>query len=115
MCEAKTGQVGLDQADSRNMHSASIAVRAMFSYYAATFGSEPDRTKGLLGRILVFTVSHNNSLVNLHGHCAVAAEESDINQAHSAADAYNIIGTGLPCTASACTTGKTNSKHTISC
>ncbi|KAK6440395.1 hypothetical protein LTR95_003386, partial [Oleoguttula sp. CCFEE 5521] len=32
-----------------------------------------EKTKDLLGRILVFTVSHNNRIVNLYGHYAVAS------------------------------------------
>lgn len=72
ICEAKTGRIGIDQADTQNMHSASIATKAILSLYVATFGRQHERTQNLLGRILVFTVSHNNRIVNLYGHYAVA-------------------------------------------
>ncbi|OQN95281.1 hypothetical protein B0A48_18752 [Cryoendolithus antarcticus] len=73
ICEAKTGRIGIDQADTQNVHSASIATKAIISLYASTFGSQHEKTKDLLGRILVFTVSHNNRIVNLYGHYAVAS------------------------------------------
>ncbi|KAK6442241.1 hypothetical protein LTR95_001516 [Oleoguttula sp. CCFEE 5521] len=72
-CEAKTGRIGLDQADTQNIHSASIATKAILSLYMATFGRRHMKTQNLLGRILVFTVSHNNRIVNLFGHYAVAS------------------------------------------
>ncbi|TKA72809.1 hypothetical protein B0A55_09527 [Friedmanniomyces simplex] len=77
VCEAKTGQIGIDQADSQNIHSASIAVRAVLRLYSAAYGRDHEKTQGLLGRILVFSVSHNNRLVNLYGHYAVASNSKD--------------------------------------
>ncbi|KAK1050074.1 hypothetical protein LTR74_017149 [Friedmanniomyces endolithicus] len=77
VCEAKTGQIGIDQADSQNIHSASVAVRAIFRLYSAAYGRDHEKTQGLLGRILVFSVSHNNRLVNLYGHYAVASNSKD--------------------------------------
>lgn len=71
ICEAKTGRVGLDSADTQNIHSASIATRAILNLYASVFGLDHESTKDLFGRILVFTVSHNNRVVNLYGHYAV--------------------------------------------
>ncbi|KAK1811758.1 hypothetical protein LTR12_013855, partial [Friedmanniomyces endolithicus] len=47
MCEAKTGRIGIDQADTQNIHSASIAVRAIFKLYYAAYGADHDRTKAL--------------------------------------------------------------------
>lgn len=72
MCEAKTGRVGLDNADTQNIHSASIAARAILSLYISTFGRDHKKTQDLLGRVLVFTVSHNNRVVNVYGHYAVS-------------------------------------------
>ncbi|KAK4551549.1 hypothetical protein LTR86_011112 [Recurvomyces mirabilis] len=72
ICEAKTGRTGLDYADTQNLHSASIATRAVLSLYISTFGRHHEHTKDLLGRILVFTVSHNNSVANLYGHYVVS-------------------------------------------
>ncbi|EMC97234.1 hypothetical protein BAUCODRAFT_32978 [Baudoinia panamericana UAMH 10762] len=75
-CEAKTGQVGLDQAHVQNIHSASIAVRAIVKLFVAVYGRGHERTENLLGRILVFSLSHNNEQVNLYGHYAVVHNNS---------------------------------------
>ncbi|KAK0246872.1 hypothetical protein LTR91_022864 [Friedmanniomyces endolithicus] len=77
ICEAKTGQIGMDKADTQNIHSASIAVRAILSLYSAAYGRDHEKTQALLGRILVFSVSHNNQLVNLYGHYAVASSSNN--------------------------------------
>ncbi|KAK1034964.1 hypothetical protein LTR74_018894, partial [Friedmanniomyces endolithicus] len=82
MCEAKTGRLGIDQADTQNIHSASIAVRAIFKLYHVAYGADHDRTKALTGQILTFSVSHNNRLVNLYGHYAVAGSINE-NSAES--------------------------------
>ncbi|KAK3669118.1 hypothetical protein LTR78_011016 [Recurvomyces mirabilis] len=71
ICKAKTGRIGLDNADTQNIHSASIATRAILSLYTSTFGIDHETTKDLFGRILVFNVFHNNRVVNLYGHYAV--------------------------------------------
>ena len=77
ICEAKTGLVGMDKADRQNIHSASIAVRAIIELYKAAFGTtNPDRVKDLYGQVLVFSVSHNNMQVNLYGHYAVLSDDS---------------------------------------
>ena len=77
ICEAKTGQEGIDKADRQNIHSASIAVRAIIELYKAAFGTTyPDRIDELYGQVLVFSVSHNNKLVNLYGHYAVLSDDS---------------------------------------
>ncbi|KAK0247139.1 hypothetical protein LTS02_012018 [Friedmanniomyces endolithicus] len=44
VCEAKTGQVGIDRADTQNIHSASIAVRAILRLYNAAYGRDHERT-----------------------------------------------------------------------
>jgi len=77
ICEAKTGQTGINKADTQNIHSASIAVRAILRLYNAAYGRDHEKTQALLGRILVFSVSHNNQLVNLYGHYAVASSSND--------------------------------------
>ncbi|TKA53026.1 hypothetical protein B0A55_13582, partial [Friedmanniomyces simplex] len=64
-------------ADTQNIHSASIAVRAILRLYNAAYGRDHEKTQALLGRILVFSVSHNNQLVNLYGHYAVASSSND--------------------------------------
>ncbi|KAK0900573.1 hypothetical protein LTR02_009117 [Friedmanniomyces endolithicus] len=77
VCEAKTGQVRIDKADTQNIHSASIAVRAILRLYNAAYGRDHERTQALLGRILVFSVSHDNHVVNLYGRYAVASGNND--------------------------------------
>ncbi|KAK1808375.1 hypothetical protein LTR12_017266 [Friedmanniomyces endolithicus] len=88
ICEAKTGRIGIDLADTQNIHSASIATKAILSLYAATFGRHHEKTKDLLGRILVFTVSHNNRIVNLYGHYAVNGATSRDNSPGEATDSF---------------------------
>ena len=77
VCEVKTGQDGIEKADRQNLHSGSLAVRAIFRLFEAAFGKRDARVKGLDGKILVFTISHNNRIVNLYGHYAVANDEAE--------------------------------------
>ena len=73
MCEAKPGTVGLNEADRQNVHSASIAVRAIFALYKEAFGhTTPHRVHELYGKVLVFSVSHDNDKFILYGHFAIA-------------------------------------------
>lgn len=73
MCEVKSAIRGTGEADRQNLHSASIAVRAIILLYQEAFGNtEPHRIEELYGQVLVFTVSHNNDTVHLYGHFAVA-------------------------------------------
>lgn len=77
ICEAKSGDEGLNKAHRQNIHSASIAVKAIIELYRAAFGgSDPHRIGELYGQILVFTISHNHNIAYLHGHYAVLAEDS---------------------------------------
>lgn len=76
ICEAKTGQEGLQKADQQNIHSASIAVRAIIELYKAAYGTnQPDRVDKLFGQVLVFSVSHNNDLACLYGHYAIPSNK----------------------------------------
>ncbi|KAK1050990.1 hypothetical protein LTR74_016914 [Friedmanniomyces endolithicus] len=70
------------------MHSASIATKAILSLYAATFGREHEKTQNLLGRILVFSVCHNNRIVNLYGHYAVANANGSNSDGDETADHF---------------------------
>ena len=72
VCEAKTGERGMNEADRQNIHSASIAVRAIIMLYREAFEkTEPHRLLQLYGQVLVFTVSHDNDRIFLYGHFAV--------------------------------------------
>ncbi|KAK8196786.1 hypothetical protein M8818_006953 [Zalaria obscura] len=77
ICELKTGQAGMENADLQNIHSGSIAVRAILSLYHAAYGKNHVKARGLLGQILVFSVCHNNEQVNIYGHYAVANNSSN--------------------------------------
>ena len=77
MCEVKTGERGINEADRQNIHSASIAVRAIIELYKTAFGqTSPDRVTELYGKVLVFTVSHDHDRVCLYGHFAVLPDNS---------------------------------------
>ena len=77
MCEGKPGAVGLNEADRQNVHSTSIAVRAIFALYDEAFGrTAPHRVHELYGKVLVFSVSHDNDKFVLYGHFAVAKSDS---------------------------------------
>ncbi|KAI4145942.1 MAG: hypothetical protein LQ340_006106, partial [Diploschistes diacapsis] len=76
ICEAKSGLEGMDKADRQNLHSGSMAVRAIFSLFKAAFGEDDSRVNELKGKILAFTISHNNRIVNVYGHYAVAKDRA---------------------------------------
>lgn len=76
ICEAKTGHEGIEEADRQNIHSASIAVRAIIELYKAAFGtSSVNRVNELYGKVLAFSVSHNERQVNLYGHYVVPSDD----------------------------------------
>ncbi|MCJ1349952.1 hypothetical protein MMC31_008195 [Peltigera leucophlebia] len=75
VCEVKTGEEGLNKADRQNIHSASIAVRAIIVLYGEAFGHRSDRVQQLYGEVLVFSVSHDNDRILIYGHFAVAAPD----------------------------------------
>ena len=77
VCEAKTRQEGIEKVDRQNLHSGSLAVRAIFRLFEAAFGKKDARVKELEGKIPMFTISHNNRIVNLYGHYAVANDEAE--------------------------------------
>ena len=76
ICEAKTGERGLNEAERQNVHSGAIAVNAIIRLYMAAFGSSaPNRVKSLSGQILAFTISHDNDQVRLYGNFAIATND----------------------------------------
>ncbi|MCJ1464204.1 hypothetical protein MMC07_002817 [Pseudocyphellaria aurata] len=73
MCEVKCGYYGLDIADRRNMHSCSVAVRAIRRIQQAADQCRPEKkTDSLDGKFLVFSISHNEEYARLYGHFAIA-------------------------------------------
>lgn len=81
ICEAKSGEEGINKADRQNLHSASISVRAILKLALAAFGKNSPRVTELYGQVLVFTISHNHDQVHVYGHYAtVAADINPFNQ-----------------------------------
>ena len=80
MCEVKCGGVGLDIADRQNMHSCSVAVRALLRIeqeadkYRLKKGIEK-KTDSLNGQVLVFSISHDQKDARLYGHYAIVQWE----------------------------------------
>ncbi|KAK5093245.1 hypothetical protein LTR70_004888 [Exophiala xenobiotica] len=68
LCEAKSADVGISVADRQNMHSSSMAVNAIVQLCRA---ADEAQVVDLSGRILVFSVSHDNERVKLYGHFAI--------------------------------------------
>jgi len=67
-CEVKCGENGLNIADRQNAHSASMAVNAIVQLYRDRAVS---RAEELHRKILVFSVSHDHTMVNVYGHYAL--------------------------------------------
>jgi hypothetical protein len=68
LCEAKSGDQGINRADRQNAQSGSMAVNAVVQLHRV-LGDK--RTSQLSGQILVFSVSHDNERVKIYGHYAV--------------------------------------------
>lgn len=76
VCEVESDNMGLNRADRQNIHSASIAVRAIIMLYREAFNQvAPNRVSDLFGTILTFTITHDNDRVLIYGHYAVAASD----------------------------------------
>lgn len=61
--EVKTGTMGLDTADNQNLHSATIAVRAVVELFKLV-----GREKELHREIAAFTISHDDQSIRLYAH-----------------------------------------------
>ena len=72
LCEVKCGNEGINRADRQNMHSSSLAVKAIVELFQ-TLGD--NQAAQLNGQILVFSVSHDNERVKLYGHFPVLTRE----------------------------------------
>jgi hypothetical protein len=78
ICEVRAREQGLEEADQQNIHSGSIAVRAIIGLYQAAFGAQyPDRVNKLYGQVLAFTISHDDRRAKLYGHYAVVSDCPD--------------------------------------
>jgi len=61
--EVKTGTMGLDIADNQNLHSITVAVRAVVELFKLV-----GREKELHREIVAFTISHDDKSVRLYAH-----------------------------------------------
>ena len=72
MCEVKCAEGGLDAADRQNMHSSSIALKALIKIeQEADRYRDEQKASDLYGRTLVFSISHNSDDARLYGHYAL--------------------------------------------
>jgi hypothetical protein len=76
MCEVKCGNEGLNAADRQNMHSCSVAVRALLriEQEADKYRSEK-KLESLNGQVIVFSISHDQRDARLYGHYAIVRGE----------------------------------------
>ncbi|MCJ1400079.1 hypothetical protein MMC11_003282 [Xylographa trunciseda] len=75
MCEVKCGNEALDYADRQNMHSCSVAVKALLKLeQKADQYREDKQFESLLGKILVYSISHNQNDARVWGHYALVEE-----------------------------------------
>jgi len=68
-CEVKCGAAALEIADRQNVHSMTIAVRAVVELFRYV-----KREKELDREILAFSISHDHRTVRIYGHYAVIIE-----------------------------------------
>ena len=72
MCEVKCGDKGLDYADRQNMHSCSVAVKALLKLEQKADEYRKDKQfESLLGRILVYSISHDQNDARVWGYYAL--------------------------------------------
>ena len=73
-CEVECGN--LDMADRQNMHSCSVAVRALLRIEQEADKYRPEtKTDRLEGQVLVCSISHDQQDARLYGHCAQVHRE----------------------------------------
>jgi hypothetical protein len=76
MCEVKCGNEGLDYADRQNMHSCSVAVKALLKLEQKADQYRKDKQfESLLGKILVYSISHDQKNARLYGYYALVEGE----------------------------------------
>ncbi|MCJ1358969.1 MAG: hypothetical protein MMC33_008969 [Icmadophila ericetorum] len=76
MCEVKCGNEGLDYADRQNMHSCSVAAKALLKLeQKADQYREDKQFESLLGKVLVYSISHDQKDARLYGHYALVEGE----------------------------------------
>ena len=76
MFEVKCGDKGLDYADRQNMHSCSVAVKTLLRLeQKADQYREDKQFESLLGKTLVYSISHDQNDARVWGHYALVEGE----------------------------------------
>lgn len=70
-CEAKCGMGELDVADKQNAHSMTMAVRGIVELFKLV-----NREDELHRKILAFSISHDATIVRIHGHYALIKDRA---------------------------------------
>ena len=107
MCEVKCVREGLDIADRQNMHSCSVAVRALLRIEQEADKYRPQKEmekklNSLNGQVLVFSISHDQQDARLYGHYATVQGENwtyyryrirkfDLTDSHSLLAIHNFV------------------------
>ena len=78
VCEAKCGLGDLDVADKQNAHSMTMAVRGIVELFKLV-----NREDELHRRILAFSISHDATMVRIHGHYALIKDRAAKFYRHS--------------------------------
>ena len=74
--EIKCGNEGLNYADRQNMHSCSVAVKAILKLeQKADQYRENKQFESFLGKILVYSISHDQKDARIYGHYALVEGE----------------------------------------
>ena len=76
-CEVKCGAAALDVADRQNVHSMTVAVRALVELFRSM-----KRETELNREILAFSISHDHSSVRIYDHYPVIEEDKTTFYCH---------------------------------
>ena len=77
-CEAKCGERRLEVAENQNAHSMTMTVRGIVELFKLV-----NRENELHRRILAFSISHDVSVVKIHGHYALIKDRAAKFYRHS--------------------------------
>ena len=76
MVEVKCGDKGLDYADRQSMHSCSVAIKALLKLEQISDEYRDDKhANSLSGKVLVYSISHDQTNARVWGHYALMEGE----------------------------------------
>ena len=76
MCEVKCGRDGLDTADRQNMHTSSIAIKAILQIEQEADKYRPEKELQRLSyQTLIYSISHDQEDARIYGHFPVVYGE----------------------------------------